>query len=350
MKRSLSICAVLLTLVPSLARSARPQTAPASLGRGLPRTPAPRWGLAKPPLAAPARSGLPPVFATPPSAAWLQTPSPLGPAATPGLAAPSFLLPAPPTAAVQKPLRRLAAGLPLGAVFDGTGIFGALNAADPTPPEPSLGVLRYAGTSDLGPSGSGSRPRSRAVPSASEIPGRTPLERHAAFFDENGDGVITLWETRRALRRLGLGVVRSAAIAALIHAGLSPLTAEGILDVALLRIRVRNIHKGIHASDSGVYDARGNFVPAEFDRMFDQFSKSRPDHLNEAEIRLMIEANAARKPGWLGKLVSAKGEFGLLLEFAADSSDRVDGRTVRAISRQRLMAFYDGTLFYQLTR
>lgn len=244
----------------------------------------------------------------------------------------------------------MSAGLPMGAVFDGTGIFGALNAANPASPEPSLGVLRYAGTSGLGPSRGGSRPRARAVPSASEIPGRTPLEKHAAFFDEDGDGMITLWETRRALRRLGLGVVRSAAIAALIHAGLSPLTAEGILDVALLRIRVRNIHKGLHSADTGVYDAQGNFVEAEFDRMFDAFSKSRPGHLNEAEIRRMIEANAARKPGWLGKLVSAKGEFGLLLELAADSSDRVDGRMLRAISRERLMAFYDGTLFYQLTR
>jgi peroxygenase len=179
------------------------------------------------------------------------------------------------------------------------------------------------------------------------LPGRTPLEKHAAFFDINGDGIVTVGETRRRLMQLGLGNVRASATAVIIHAGLTMQTRATWKDAARLHIRVANIQKGIHTGDTGVYDRDGQFNAAAFERMFSQFAKSDPNRLNEDELIAMRTANAERRPGLLGRL-GAKAEFDLLLDIAADGSEIIGGRTLRTLSRGQLRAFYDGSLLYRL--
>lgn len=181
------------------------------------------------------------------------------------------------------------------------------------------------------------------------IPGRTPLEKHAAFFDYNGDGLIEVQETGYGLTRLGIGWARAFVLARLINGPLSLATADRWIDKALFRIVIRNIPRGRHPSDTGVFDAQGNFVPEAFERIFDQFSRSKPGFLNEAEVFEMIRANRHLRPGWSGNL-AARAEFGLLLQIAADGSDTVLGQTYPSISKERLRQFYDGTLFYFLAR
>lgn len=178
-------------------------------------------------------------------------------------------------------------------------------------------------------------------------PGRTPLEKHAAFFDLDGDGILTVNHTRRRLVQLGIGGARAAVVALLIHVGLSNSTSDSWTDVALLRIRVANIQKGIHAGDTGVYDKDGYFNAVEFERMFSEFAKSNPNRLNEDEILALREANSKRRPGFLGK-IGAQAEFDLLLDIAADGTEQVGDRSLRTISRAQLRSFYDGTLLYRL--
>ncbi|MBI4349235.1 MAG: hypothetical protein HY553_20525 [Elusimicrobia bacterium] len=293
-------------------------------------------------------------------AATAQTPrAPLAPAGTvalpasaPGLGAsrPGPVPGAPSTPLAQAPaasvglLSRVALGLDPATCFDGAGRFGAMVDPHAVRAAALAGARAPAEGFELAPPAGRPSP-----PPAGDVPGRTPLEKHAAFFDRDGDGVITVSETAASLRELGLGRARALFSATAIHLGLSASTRSSWWDAARLVIRIENIHKGMHPSDTGVYDAQGRFVQAEFDRIFDRFSKSRPGRLNRPELLAMIEANSKRKPGAVGKAAS-EAEFGLLLELAADGSDIVDGKRVPSISRERLSQLYDGTLFYRLAR
>lgn len=182
------------------------------------------------------------------------------------------------------------------------------------------------------PDGSGREPGPPKDPTA--------LQKHAMFFDEDGDGVITPLETYRRLRALGFGRVLSAVSAVAIHAGLSSKTGGswGSIPVAA-------VHKGMHPSDTGVYDAQGRFDSDAFELLFARFDADRSGSLSESELDAMLAAHAAERPG--GETAS-RLEFKLLMMIASDRSKRVEGRELRAISRERLLAFYDGSLFYEL--
>ena len=171
---------------------------------------------------------------------------------------------------------------------------------------------------------------------AAEVPA---LQRHINFFDKNGDGVIHIDETTLGLRQLGLGRVKARAAATVIHLLLGPKTS-GTLTT---HISVAGIHLGKHGSDTGAYDAQGRFVPEAFERMFAQFDVNKSGSLSAVEIKAMIAANGKLRPGD-GKASST--EFDLLLMVA---SDRMEGMS-RAISRERLRRFYDGSLFYELAK
>jgi peroxygenase len=59
---------------------------------------------------------------------------------------------------------------------------------------------------------------------ASGDAGVTALQKHAAFFDKDGDGIVSLSETYDGLRALGLGSGLSSLSAAFINGVLSPKT------------------------------------------------------------------------------------------------------------------------------
>ena len=110
-------------------------------------------------------------------------------------------------------------------------------------------------------------------------------------------------------------------------------------------IYIDNIHKGVHKSDTGVYDAAGNVDPVKFQSLFERFDSNKSGALNEIEIDVMIDANVNERPG--GR-TATEGEFGLLLDVGSDRTDNVNGKKVRAISRERLIKFYGGELFFEL--
>lgn len=172
----------------------------------------------------------------------------------------------------------------------------------------------------------------------------TPLQKHVSFFDKNGNGIITLSETELGLRRLGLGRIKAGAAAVAIHLFLGPRTTGSWRS---LDISVKDIELGKHGSDTGVFDAEGRFAPEAFERIFARFDVSRSGSMSGAELEAMIAANSRLRPG---DRTVASQEFQLLMIIAADTVEEAGGDEVRAISKERLKEFYDGTLFYKLAK
>lgn len=171
--------------------------------------------------------------------------------------------------------------------------------------------------------------------SAANSGSRTALQKHVDFFDTNHDGRITLADTYRGLRRLGLGALRSAGFAGVINAALGPSTSGA----ASLTVDAGRIHAGKHRSDTGVYDDGGRFQLARFRRLFARFDADRDGALDGEDLARLYAGNRTDLIGHLG----SKAEFGLLLELAGE--DR-GGR--RVLTRDRLERFYNGSLFYQI--
>lgn len=165
---------------------------------------------------------------------------------------------------------------------------------------------------------------------------RTALQKHIDFFDRDGDGDIRVVETYQGCRALGMGRLLSAGAAVAINAALG--VKSGSPWHSFLTIRTDGIHHGKHEGDTGVYDADGNFVQSRFDAMFDLHDADKNDALDKPEIESMMAANGNGKASTGSKL-----EFGLLLKLAGEETP--DGRV---LTRSRLQAFYDGSLFYQL--
>jgi peroxygenase len=157
------------------------------------------------------------------------------------------------------------------------------------------------------------------------------------FFDTNRDGRISLEETYAGLRRLGVGVLRSAAFASVINSALGPTTSRALtLDIDTARMPL-----GRHGSDTGVYDKRGRFSPARFRALFKRHDADGDGALGASELARMLSHNRTDLLGHLG----SRAEFSLLLELAGEKRA---GRTV--LTRERLAHFYNGSLFYTLAK
>ncbi len=164
---------------------------------------------------------------------------------------------------------------------------------------------------------------------------RSALQKHVDFFDTNNDGRISLSDTYRGLRRLGLGAARSAAFAVVINVALGWPTSGA----PSLTVVTKRIHLGKHGSDTGVYDKAGHFSLPRFKRLFDRHDADGDGALGREELARMFARNRTDLIGHLG----SKAEFGLLLDLAGEPRN---GRKV--LTRERLERFYNGSLFYQL--
>ncbi len=166
---------------------------------------------------------------------------------------------------------------------------------------------------------------------------RTALQKHVDFFDADHDGQVTVAETYAGLRRLGVGALRSAAFASVIHGALGPATSRRLT----LDIDTSRIHLARHGSDTGIYDKNGRFSPARFRALFRRHDPKGHGALGASELARMFSRNRTDLLGHLG----SRAEFGLLLEIAGEKQK---GRTV--LTRERLERFYNGSLFHALAR
>ena len=193
------------------------------------------------------------------------------------------------------------------------------------------------------------RPLSEALPrtlKARSRPGDTTLQRHASFFDDDGDRGIDVAECTRGLKALGMPFGAAEAAALAIVAPLSILTRGSLLS---LNIDIENIQKGTHDSDTGILDRRGRFNAGRFAKTFGARStvdRNGDKAFTATEITRMVNAN---RESLLGSLV-ALAEWQLLLLLAADTEVVEDDKAVPALSVARIKSFYDGTLFYTVAR
>ena len=177
-------------------------------------------------------------------------------------------------------------------------------------------------------------------------PTDTTLQRHASFFDDDGDRGIGVAECARGLRALGLpmGVAEAAALAIV-----APLSLQTRGSLLAMNVDIEKIQKGKHAGDTGILDKRGRFVAGRFEESFGARStvdRNGDKAVTATEITRMIHANRESLAGF----VAAMAEWHLLLALAADTTAVEAGQTVPALSIVRLRSFYDGTLFYRLAR
>ena len=80
------------------------------------------------------------------------------------------------------------------------------------------------------------------TPASVTTPGPTALQRHAAFFDPAGTGVVTMGQTFAGMRRLGVHLVWRVLLTPIINGFLGYLTQGH----PSLVIRIDRIAKGKH--------------------------------------------------------------------------------------------------------
>ncbi len=182
--------------------------------------------------------------------------------------------------------------------------------------------------------------------------GPTALQRHAGFFDADGDGLVSFAETRARLGDLGLSAPLALFFSVIVNVFLGYLT-QGRPSLA---IRVATIHRGKHPFDTGIFDDTGSFDASAFEALFQSHSTREPrDRLSENELRaVMLRRGDPHHPfgaigGQLSKLFSFL-EVHVLLCLASDCTKYEGSGDVRAISRRNLRRFVAGRLFYLLAR
>jgi hypothetical protein len=177
-------------------------------------------------------------------------------------------------------------------------------------------------------------------------PADTTLQRHASFFDDNGDRGIDVAECVRGLKALGLPIGVAEATALAIVTALSLKTRGSLL---AMNIDIDRIQKGKHDGDTGILDKQGRFNARRFEKVFGARSTvdlNGDKAFTASELTRMINSNRVTLAGQAAATV----EWQLLLVLAADTHAVEGGRTVAAMSVARMKSFYDGTLFYRLAR
>ncbi|WCJ33607.1 Caleosin-related family protein [Euphorbia peplus] len=164
------------------------------------------------------------------------------------------------------------------------------------------------------------------------------LQKHVFFFDQNQDGVVYPWETFQGFRAIGCGIPLSTVAALFINMGLSHKTRPGKFPSPLFPIEIKNIHKGKHGSDSGVYDSQGRFIPEKFEEIFRKHSNSCPNALTSDELMGMLKAN--REPKDYGGWLASWTEWKILYVLCKDKEGLLQKDTVKAV--------YDGSLFLHM--
>eukprot|EP00882_Tetradesmus_deserticola_P000354 GHRQ01000390.1.p1 GENE.GHRQ01000390.1~~GHRQ01000390.1.p1 ORF type:complete len:244 (+),score=101.33 GHRQ01000390.1:151-882(+) len=164
------------------------------------------------------------------------------------------------------------------------------------------------------------------------------MQQHVAFFDRDNDGVLWPWDTYIGFRRLGFGRIISTLAVPFIHGSFSYPTSPSIFPDPFMRINMKNMHRCKHGSDSEVYDTEGRFVPEKFEELFSKYDRTNKGGLSWEDIQAMIlgNMNIVDPVGW----VAERLEWWVLYLLAADDNG--------IVSKEKIRAQYDGSLWYQV--
>ena len=187
----------------------------------------------------------------------------------------------------------------------------------------------------------------------------TALQRHAAFFDPQGTGKVTVGQTWAGLGRLGVRLPWRLLLTPIINGFLGYLTQRKVS----FDIVVAKIADGKHPFDTGSFGDDGEIDEAALEKVV-AITKgggggarggAGGGALTAKEMRAHILSRGNRRPqmgrlaGTLGSWFSGK-EVKLFFCLAADTTKREDGRDVPAVTPRTLRRLYDGTLFPLLAR
>ncbi|KAF8349281.1 Caleosin [Amanita rubescens] len=166
----------------------------------------------------------------------------------------------------------------------------------------------------------------------------TALQSHVAFFDRDKDGIIWPSDTYIGFRRLGFGIIISLLAVILIHSSFSYPTYGTLLPDPFFRLRIRNIHRGKHGSDTASYTSVGSWDEKRFEHIFDMYSSPPHTHISFWQgIRMVYGNRDVFDPfGW----VAAVFEWGTTYIMLWP----VDGK----VKKEDVKAVYDGSIFYSI--
>jgi hypothetical protein len=176
----------------------------------------------------------------------------------------------------------------------------------------------------------------------------TALERHAAFFDPQGTGRVTIGQTWNGLGRLGVSLGWRLVLPPIINGFLGYLTQKRPSFVIL----VDSIAQGKHPFDSGSFGDDGNVDETALGVLL---GRATDGAITAKEMRALILSRGDRRPqmgkvaGVLGSWFSGK-EVKLLFCLAADTTKEEGGKRVPAMTPRTLRRLYEGTLFPALAR
>ena len=169
-----------------------------------------------------------------------------------------------------------------------------------------------------------------AVPGAPASADMSALQKHVAFFDMDGNGLITRFETVLSLQRLGMGSVKATAAALFIHVALVPATTRRWGSWTSVRTS--------RAAGTAATPASTTWTGVSCRRL------RALRRVRRQPLRVVCDgdpgddrANSAAP----GSESASKAEFQLLLP-AGDMTEDAGGRSV-PLSRTR-QDFYDGSL------
>lgn len=167
----------------------------------------------------------------------------------------------------------------------------------------------------------------------------TALQSHVAFFDADGDGIIWPSDTYAGFRDIGFGVFFSALALLLIHGSFSWITFGTLLPDPYFRLKVKNMHRAKHGSDTECYTSTGVFDERRFNDMFDRYSSEPHTHLTFSEGLSMIHGNRnVFDPfGWANAAFEWLTTY--LVLWPADGM----------MKKEDIRAVYDGSLFYKIS-
>lgn len=170
---------------------------------------------------------------------------------------------------------------------------------------------------------------------------RTALRRHTAFFDRNGDGLVTIGEVAEKLRLLGCSDAYARVNA--IGGMLARSTTHGVLShhVVVAQSHLGQFRCPHLSGETRIFDRYGRFDAARFDEVLARYGRAGVDGLTESDIATMVADISA--PRTVGRS-SSELAFRLLLTIAGEPGPDRE----LMLTRARLRAFYEGDLLPEL--
>jgi len=162
------------------------------------------------------------------------------------------------------------------------------------------------------------------------------LQKHVAFFDRDGDGIITPWDTYVGFRNIGFNIPFSIFAMFVINVSFAWVTQPYWFPNPLFWLYVENIHSAKHGSDSESYDTEGRFVPEKFEEIFSKFDTKDKHGLTLKELFSLMyhQRNIFDFFGWWAQFF----EWGTLWLLCQENGE---------ISKEDVRSCLDGTLFYK---